>query len=97
MNPLIAFCGLDCASCEVRTATLHNDTALRTRVAQEWSALNHTNIRPEDINCTGCPVWTASRHPIATTSVLSANVPCSVASPIAANVPRWRTATPCTN
>ena len=56
MNPLIAFCGLDCASCEARTATIHNDNALRTRVAQKWSALNHADIRPEDIHCTGCRV-----------------------------------------
>ncbi len=56
MNPLIAFCGLDCASCEARTATIHNDNALRARVARDWSALNHTNIRPEDINCMGCRV-----------------------------------------
>lgn len=56
MNPLIAFCGLDCASCEARTATINNDNALRTRVAQDWSALNHAEIRPEDINCMGCRV-----------------------------------------
>lgn len=56
MNPLIAFCGLDCASCEARTATIHNDDALRARVAQDWSALNHVEIRPEDINCMGCRV-----------------------------------------
>ncbi len=56
MNPLIAFCGLDCATCEARTATIYNDNALRTRVAQEWSALNHADIRPEDIHCTGCRV-----------------------------------------
>lgn len=56
MNPLIAFCGLDCASCEARTATIHNDDALRARVAQDWSALNHVEIRPEDICCMGCRV-----------------------------------------
>lgn len=56
MNPLIGFCGLNCATCEARTATLHNDNALRTRVARDWSALNHVEIRPEDINCMGCRV-----------------------------------------
>lgn len=35
MNPLIAFCGLDCASCEARTATINNDHALRARVARD--------------------------------------------------------------
>lgn len=56
MNPLIAYCGLDCATCESRLATLRNDDALRTRVAQQWSELNHVEIRPEDINCVGCRV-----------------------------------------
>ena len=56
MNPLIAFCGLDCATCEARAATIHNDDALRARVAHDWSALNHVEIRPEDINCVGCRV-----------------------------------------
>ena len=56
MDSLIAFCGLDCASCEARTATIHNDNALRARVAHDWSALNHVEIRPEDINCVGCRV-----------------------------------------
>jgi len=56
MNPLIGFCGLNCATCEARTATLHNDNALRTRVARDWSALNHADIHPEDINCMGCRV-----------------------------------------
>lgn len=56
MNPLIAFCGLDCASCEARTATINNDHALRARVARDWSELNHVEIHPEDINCMGCRV-----------------------------------------
>ncbi len=56
MNLLIAFCGLDCATCEARAATIHNDNALCTRVAHDWSALNHVEIRPEDIHCVGCRV-----------------------------------------
>ena len=54
MDPLIAYCGLDCASCEARTATLRNDDAMRTRVAQQWSELNQVEIRPSDICCLGC-------------------------------------------
>lgn len=54
MNPLIAYCGLDCASCEARTATLRNDDAMRTRVAKQWSELNQVEIRPADILCLGC-------------------------------------------
>lgn len=40
MNSFIAFCGLDCATCEARVATIHNDDALHARVAQQWSELN---------------------------------------------------------
>ncbi|MGN0186447.1 MAG: GNAT family N-acetyltransferase [Paludibacteraceae bacterium] len=54
MNPLIAYCGLDCACCEARTATLHNDDALRQKVARQWSEWNHTQIPAESINCLGC-------------------------------------------
>lgn len=54
MNPLIAYCGLDCASCEARIATLRNGDAMRTRVAQQWSELNQVEIRPSDIHCLGC-------------------------------------------
>ena len=54
MNPLIAFCGLDCSRCEARTATLHNDDTLREQVARQWSEWNHVDIPAENINCLGC-------------------------------------------
>lgn len=54
MSPLMAYCGLDCASCEARTATLRNDDAMCARVAQQWSELNQVEIRPSDIRCLGC-------------------------------------------
>ena len=54
MNPLIAFCGLDCSRCEARTATLHNDNALREQVARQWSEWNHVDIPAASINCLGC-------------------------------------------
>ena len=49
MNEYIAYCGLDCESCEARLATVNNDDALRRRVAKEWSELNGAEITAEMI------------------------------------------------
>lgn len=54
MNRYIGYCGLNCETCEARIATENNDEALRKKVAAEWSELNHAEITPEMINCTGC-------------------------------------------
>ena len=56
MKDLIAFCGLDCESCEARLATVSDDDALRQKVAGLWSELNQVEITPEMINCNGCRV-----------------------------------------
>lgn len=56
MNNFIAFCGLDCESCEARLATINNDEALRRKVAALWSDLNGVEITPEMINCVGCRI-----------------------------------------
>ena len=50
----IAYCGLDCETCEARLATVNHDEALRHKVAREWSELNGVEITPEMINCVGC-------------------------------------------
>lgn len=54
MKDLIAYCGLDCETCDAYLATLHNDNALRKKTAALWSRLNNSAITPEMINCTGC-------------------------------------------
>jgi len=54
MKKLIAYCGLDCEKCDAYIATKRNDQALREQTAKKWSALNHTTILPEYINCQGC-------------------------------------------
>ena len=54
MKRFIAYCGLDCESCEARLATVRNDDILRERVAKEWSELNGVEITPAMINCEGC-------------------------------------------
>ena len=56
MKDLIAYCGLDCETCEARLATVNNDNELRAKVAKLWSELNNVEITPEMINCVGCRV-----------------------------------------
>lgn len=52
----VAYCGLDCAVCEARLATVRHDEALREKVAALWSQLNGAEITPKMINCTGCRI-----------------------------------------
>ena len=54
MNDYIAYCGLDCETCEARLATINDDNELRIKVSKEWSRLNGVEIMPEMINCSGC-------------------------------------------
>ena len=56
MNRYIACCGLNCEKCEARLATIHNDDALRVKVAKLWSELNSVEITPDMINCDGCRI-----------------------------------------
>ena len=52
----IAYCGLNCETCEARIATINNDDLLRKNVAESWSKLNAVEITPEMINCSGCRI-----------------------------------------
>ena len=54
MKDYIAYCGLDCETCEARIATMNNDDALRRKTAKLWSEMNGVEITPEMINCEGC-------------------------------------------
>ncbi|HTX88677.1 MAG TPA: DUF3795 domain-containing protein [Bacteroidales bacterium] len=55
MENTIACCGLNCAACDARIATLHNDDTLRAQTAEKWKVMyNAPGITPEMINCTGC-------------------------------------------
>ena len=45
---LIACCGMDCAACDARIATVTNDNELRAKKAAQWK------VSPEMVNCTGC-------------------------------------------
>jgi hypothetical protein len=55
MEKIIACCGLNCAGCDARIATIANDNELRKATAEKWQKLyNSPNISPDKINCTGC-------------------------------------------
>ena len=55
MEKLIACCGLNCATCDARIATVNNDDELRKTTAEKWrAAFNAPGLSYEMINCTGC-------------------------------------------
>ena len=54
MPELMAYCGIDCDACPALIATRTNDAALRAKTAAEWSKMYGHELKPEEINCTGC-------------------------------------------
>jgi len=54
MAVLLAYCGLDCAECDARKATLANDDELRAATAARWTKDFNFAFTPQMINCTGC-------------------------------------------
>jgi hypothetical protein len=55
MEKLISCCGLNCATCDARIATMANDDELRNTTAEKWRIqFNAPDMTPVMINCTGC-------------------------------------------
>jgi hypothetical protein len=55
MEKHISCCGLNCATCNARIATLSNDDELRRETAEKWKvAYSNAELTFEMINCTGC-------------------------------------------
>jgi len=55
MEKLIACCGIDCATCDARIATVTNDNALREKTAKKWETqFSIPDLPIEAINCMGC-------------------------------------------
>lgn len=55
MEKIIACCGLDCATCDARIATLANNDELRAQTAEKWKVQhNAADLTADMINCTGC-------------------------------------------
>ena len=54
MEKFIACCGIDCATCDARKATIADDQGLRSKTAETWRVQFSAEITTEMINCTGC-------------------------------------------
>jgi hypothetical protein len=55
MEKFIGCCGINCAECDARKATISNDDQLREATAAKWrDAYGAPGITAEMINCTGC-------------------------------------------
>ncbi len=54
MKEMLSHCGLLCHECGAYIATMSDDDAKRAEVAAEWSKTYNADIKPEDVNCTGC-------------------------------------------
>lgn len=54
MNKKIAYCGLNCQTCDAYLATIQNDQKLKEATAKKWARLNQDPILPEHIHCEDC-------------------------------------------
>ena len=54
MEKMIGFCGIVCTDCPGYIATQKDDDTERKKVAELWSKLYTTDMKPEDVNCDGC-------------------------------------------
>jgi len=59
INPMVAYCGLDCQSCPIHTTTLESDEdkrqEMRISIARLCSEQYGINLLPEEVtDCDGC-------------------------------------------
>jgi len=55
MDPIIAFCGLNCSACEAYIATQANDRAAQERLVAKWRVeFNAPDMTIESVTCDGC-------------------------------------------
>jgi hypothetical protein len=54
VKEMLSHCGLLCHTCGAHIATMKDDDAKRAEVAAEWSKAYSADLKPSDINCTGC-------------------------------------------
>ena len=53
-NNTIAYCGINCATCELYIATVSNDYNLKQELSLKWGKLYNRSFEIEEMNCQGC-------------------------------------------
>lgn len=51
---MIGCCGLNCSDCDAFIATQEDNDDKRKDTAAKWSKMYNADIKPEQINCSGC-------------------------------------------
>ncbi len=51
---MIAYCGLNCSTCDAYLATQESDEMKREETAKKWSQMYRAEIKANQINCNGC-------------------------------------------
>ena len=51
---MIAYCGIDCSTCESRLATQSGSDEELAKIADKLSKLYHAEVKPEYVVCDGC-------------------------------------------
>jgi hypothetical protein len=54
MKKIISYCGIVCSECAAYIATKNNDDNKKQEIAVQWSKQFGHDMKPEDVNCTGC-------------------------------------------
>jgi len=54
MTEMIAYCGLNCADCDMFKATQLKDLEWKKRIAERWTKQHGIEFAPSDVDCNGC-------------------------------------------
>jgi DNA modification methylase len=54
MLSIIAYCGLDCAKCDIFKATQAEDLVRKKQIAERWTREHNIEFTTQDIECDGC-------------------------------------------
>ncbi|MDF2988694.1 MAG: hypothetical protein K0R50_4204 [Eubacterium sp.] len=54
MEKLVAYCGINCATCPLYIATKTEDISMKRELAEKWEKIYNRSFNIEDMKCFGC-------------------------------------------
>ena len=54
LSKLIAYCGVNCATCPLYIATTNDDVSMKQKISLKWGELYNRSFHIEDMKCYGC-------------------------------------------